>query len=210
MSIRGQHRSFLSRRVFDSTLRMNTRYSRYSDAELSALLSSPEEKDAAFTELYARYSQKIYVFALRMTGDADDANDVFQETFVRFYNRDSGKAPIANIPAFLFTAARHIFLNRRRDGSRWKAFDGDSLLTYSKPYEREELFNMVSSALGLLDDTYREAFVLRFYEGLSYREMSDITGDSISALKVRVMRAKDQIRSILSPYIADHSRFPDH
>lgn len=189
---------------------MDKRYSRYSDADLAGLLSSAGEKDAAFTELYARYGQKIYVYALRMTGNSDDANDVFQETFVRFYNRDPERAPVENVLGYLLTTARHVFLNRRRDGSRWRTFDDDSLLTYSKPYEREELFNLVSSALELLDITYREAFVLRFYEGLSYREMSDITGDSISALKVRVMRAKDQIRSILSPYIADLSRFPDH
>ena len=65
---------------------------------------------------------------------------------------------------------------------------------------------MISSALELLDVPYREAFILRFYQGLSYKEIAEITGDSVSSLKVRVMRAKDQVRTILQPYIADLSR----
>jgi RNA polymerase sigma-70 factor (ECF subfamily) len=63
--------------------------------------------------------------------------------------------------------------------------------------------NLIRSALELLDDSYREAFIMRFYEGLSYKEIAEITGDSVSSLKIRVMRAKDQVRSILSPYIND-------
>jgi RNA polymerase sigma-70 factor (ECF subfamily) len=73
-------------------------------------------------------------------------------------------------------------------------------------YDREELLNMIHSALDLLTLPYREAFILRYYQGMSYKSMAEITGDSIASLKVRVMRAKDQVRHILAPYIHDISK----
>ena len=85
----------------------------------------------------------------------------------------------------------------------WSPFDEEHIASHAPMYERSELLNMISSALDLLDTPYREAFVLRFYQGLSYKEISDITGDSVSSLKVRVMRAKEQVKGILAPYITD-------
>ena len=166
-----------------------------------------EEKHAAFAELYARYSHKVYVYCLRMAGNPDEANDVFQETFLRFFRHEFRPAErVSNILSYLLTSARNVFLNTKRGNARWSPFEEGTDVVSMPMYEREELFNMVGAALDLLDASYREAFVLRFYQGLSYKEIAEITGDSVASLKVRVMRAKDRIRSILSPYITDLTR----
>ena len=187
---------------------MKSRYTRLNDAELFQVFKgTAEEKREAFMEIYSRYSQKLYMYCLRMTGNADAANDVFQETFTRFFNHQFRDNIVLNLQAYLLTSARNVFLNSQRNTSRWSPFENDEFSAPTVPYEREELFNMVSSALELLDVPYREAFIFRFYQGLSYKEISEITGDSVASLKVRVMRAKDQIRHILSPYIADLDKY---
>lgn len=184
---------------------MPENFSRYTDDQLFvAFRTSGKEKDAAFRELFARYERKVYLFCLRMAGNPEDANDIFQETFTRFFKQTQKEnEQVSNILAYLMTSARNVFLNSRRNKVYWSPFEDEKIASHAPTYERNELLNMISSALELLDVPYREAFVLRFYQGLSYKEIAEITGDSVSSLKVRVMRAKDQIRSILSPYISD-------
>jgi RNA polymerase sigma-70 factor, ECF subfamily len=183
---------------------MSADYSRHTDQQLlEAFRQSDKEKDAVFRELFSRYERKVYVYCLRISGNPDDAADVFQETFMRFYNQSRRDAPIQNFLAYLLTSARNIFLNLKRSAVHWSPFDEERVAAQAPLYEREEMMNLISSALTLLDDPYREAFIMRFYEGLSYNEISEITGDSVSSLKVRVMRAKEQLKTILLPYIND-------
>jgi RNA polymerase sigma-70 factor, ECF subfamily len=187
---------------------MKRDYRKHSDEELFDAFSRGEgEKNAAFEEIYSRYADRVYAYCLRMTLSHDDADDMFQEAFTRFFHHRFGEERVGSILSYLLTSARNMFLNARRTSNRLSPYAEEDFLTGTPPmYEREELVNMISAALELLDTTYREAFVLRFYQSLSYREMSDITGDSIAALKVRVMRAKDQLRGILAPYIQDLSK----
>ena len=72
-------------------------------------------------------------------------------------------------------------------------------------YEQKELLDLIAASLELLDFKHREAFVLRQYQGMTYNEISAITGDSVSAIKNRVWRAKEKIKEILSPYLEDLS-----
>lgn len=186
---------------------MASAYRLSNDSELlQAFARTPDEKDEIFKEIYSRYSQKLYSYCMRMTSDQDDANDLFQETFLRFYRHKFGDEVVVNLLSYLLVSARNIFLNTRRTTSRWTPFNGHDPVIQVPMYEREELLNMIHTALELLTVPYREAFILRFYQGMSYRSMAEITGDSIASLKVRVMRAKDQIRHILAPYINDISK----
>jgi RNA polymerase sigma-70 factor (ECF subfamily) len=183
---------------------MSADYGKHTDNELFRLFKESEmEKDTAFRELYSRYEHRVYVFCLRMTGNPEDAADIFQETFTRFYRNTKQGDTVSNMLAYLLTIARNAFLNSRRNRVPWSPFEDETVAGHVPLYERTELLNIVGSALELLEPVYREAFVLRFYQGLSYKEISEITGDSVSALKVRVMRAKDRVKEILSPYISD-------
>ena len=183
-------------------------FSRYTDEQLfAAFRASGKEKDAAFRELFSRYERKVYMFCLRLCGNPDDANDIFQETFTRFYRQTlKENETVSNILAYLLTSARNVFLTTRRNKVYWSPFEDELIADHHPLYERKELLTIIGSALELLDVPYREAFILRFYQGLSYKEIAEITGDSVSSLKVRVMRAKDQVRTILQPYIADLTR----
>jgi RNA polymerase sigma-70 factor (ECF subfamily) len=74
---------------------------------------------------------------------------------------------------------------------------------YDRPYEQKELLDILGRALDLLPDDYREAFVLREYNGLSYNEIAETVGISLDIVKIRIFRAKKKLREILAPYLVD-------
>ena len=65
--------------------------------------------------------------------------------------------------------------------------------------ERQQLGQAVADALGTLPEAQREAFLLKHVEGHSYEEMAEIMGSSVSALKMRVMRARESLQEALRP-----------
>ena len=180
---------------------MRTPYLRHTDEELFVLLNKGD-KDA-FVELYGRYRARIYAYALRMVGDRERANDVFQETFTRIYQRQDPDRPIQNVSAYVFTTARNICLNAIRDAKPTTEVEEFHQVAFQPNHENLELAEMVKTALELLPLHHREAFVLREYDGLSYQEIAEITGSSLATVKIHIFRAKEKLRRILSPYLAE-------
>lgn len=186
---------------------MLKKLSKYSDKELfKALKSKKSESEAAFSEVYARYSQRIFAYCLRVIGSEDDAKDIFQETFISFYNSIEKHDYIDNIYGFLIRTARHLCLNYKRDKKVMLDFNNFNICTKDEDFEKKDLMQIVSSALELIDFDSREAFVLRQYQGLSYKEIAEITKEPISTVKNRAWRAKEKIKDILSPILEDLSK----
>jgi RNA polymerase sigma-70 factor (ECF subfamily) len=180
----------------------------YSDEELFSLLRSPDRRqaEAAFRELYARYAQRVYGYCARILGSRYDAQDVFQETFIRFWQSAQQERTMTNVPAFLLRIARNLCLNFKRDNRPAVAFDEELHGSSNSPVaqvEQEELHTLLQQAILKLAPDYREALVLREQLGLSYAEIAAITGASEAAVKVRVFRAKEKLRQLLAPYIEE-------
>lgn len=179
-------------------------FAAYSDADLFKTLRQPKADAArAFAELYARHSQRVYVYCLKIMGAEADALDAFQTTFLKFHAAAQSEKTIENIPAYLLRIARNICFDKKREFKPTIPFEDFHGAAQDNSYENKELFSLINTALELLDIEYREALVLHEYEGLSYSEIAEITGDTIPALKNRVWRAKQKIRKILSPYLVD-------
>ncbi len=66
---------------------------------------------------------------------------------------------------------------------------------------------LIRAAIKTLPEDYAEVFILREYDGLSYAEIAEVTGESLANVKVRIYRAKQKIRETLAPYLADLSKF---
>ena len=180
---------------------MKADYSKYKDSELFAALKDKKETaEGAFAEIYARFSQKVFVYCLRVTGSHEDARDIFQETFLKFYETCSGYKIVDNIMGYLLIVARNICLNYKRKNSHAAKIEDYFLTSNDRTLEHRETQQMISSALELLDFEYREAFILRQYHGLDYNEIALITGDTVYAVKNRVWRAKEKLQVILAPY----------
>jgi RNA polymerase sigma-70 factor (ECF subfamily) len=172
---------------------------------IKALQGAHEESEKAFTEIYQYYAHQVYSFILRMTGNVAVSQDLLQETFMKFYAATRQDLIVANVRGFLFMIARNVSLNWRRDEHPTVSIE-DMLLELESHHhviEQDELLHLINHSLDLLELEYREAFILKYYQGYSYDEMSQLTGDTIPTLRNRVWRAKEKIQNSLRPYILE-------
>lgn len=182
-----------------------------SDAELMRIFhSSPSERERVFSEIYRRYAQRTKVYCVRVVGNDDDGSDIFQETFVRFFRAAVREPQIDNIGGYVMRIARNLCLNHKRDTKSTVTIDEWERAMPDFPnYEREELLNLIAVALEYLDFEYREAFVLRYYQDCSYEQIAEVTGASISTVTNRIWRAKDKLKTVLKPYLAEFEAFTE-
>ncbi len=184
---------------------MKTDYSKLTDLELVAIIKRKDKSSQkAFAEIYTRYSQRLYAYCLRMLRNAEDAKDLYQETFIKFYNNISQKNDTGSIISYLIAIAKHIWLNDKRKNKTVLLNDKfencDENLEDLKTninIEQRELEQIIPDALMQLKQSFREIIILRLYEGMSYNRITEITGLSGSLLRNRFFRAKEQLRLIL-------------
>ncbi|MEJ5286577.1 MAG: RNA polymerase sigma factor RpoE [Candidatus Kapaibacterium sp.] len=187
---------------------MTNELEKYSDSELFKMLSNnTKESENAFMEIYRRYSGRIYAYCKRFLGSKEDAMDVFQDTFIKFYQSSKEEREMTNLPAFLLRIARNLCLNTlRQKRQSTELEDYMSFIILDKEKENTELLELIKNALKQLPEDYREVFVLREYEGMSYNEIAEHLNISLALVKVRLFRAKEKLREILAPYISELSK----
>jgi RNA polymerase sigma-70 factor, ECF subfamily len=170
-----------------------------SDKEIKKAIKDLRKGSAeAFKILFEKYRTRVYRFCLRMLGDPDQAQDAFQETFIRVYDHRMDFRG-SNFSAWLFTIARHTCLNYIRNRKDHEQYDE---VFHEVGHERETdvfLKDCIAKAVSTLPVTYREAILLREYEECSYQEIADILDIDISLAKVRVHRARVILRKLLAP-----------
>lgn len=166
--------------------------------------------DEAYATLVVRHQEALYRHAWGMLGDADAAADMVQDTLVRAYARLASCRERDRFDAWLFQILR----NRCRDQLKapwWRRrapIEGEPLLSAHAvdplaPIERVETGREVEKALAALPAAQREAFLLKHVDELSYEEMSARLGTGVSALKMRVMRAREALQALLRDALDD-------
>ena len=168
-----------------------------------------EGDQAAFLELYDRHRQPIFRFAYRLLGEVDIAEDVTHDCFLSLIRKPENFRPErAPLRTYLFAAARNLALKYFRDTGRETTLDEvteePQLSPRQEPLRKlldEELAAEVRRAVFTLPPLQREALILFEYEGLSLNEIAGITGADVGAVKGRLYRARERLKSILRPYI---------
>jgi RNA polymerase sigma-70 factor (ECF subfamily) len=155
----------------------------------------------AFALLVDRHHGRCLRIATHLLGDADAADDIVQDAFVRAYRSLGNYREQDRFGAWL----TRIVVNRcRSEQSRAARFapldhaDEPSVDDRSHALEQRAA---LAQALATLDPSQREALVLRFADDRSYDEMSAITGVGVSALKMRVQRACARLRTLLTEHL---------
>lgn len=180
----------------------------YSDAELFEFLSKDDNvSERAFAEIYSRYASKVYAFCRRFLENREEAQDIFQETFIKFHECRKQKRDMSNMGAFLLTIARNKCVNFVQRNKQGITFEDYMVADEGISTENRELIDLLKMAMDMLPDEYREVFVLREYDGFSYQEIADIVGESLANVKIRIFRAKQKIKEILEPYIEDVPKY---
>lgn len=165
-----------------------------SDDELVALArrgSSP-----AMEALYRRYRDRIMTFAYRMTGDRSLAEDVFQNTFIYFYEHLERYEPQGRLAAYLFRIARSLALDGLKAGKR----DRQALARIEPvetPAEDSLPTDRAQKALQELAPHLREIVTLRLFDGLDYGRIGEILGLSEATARSRMRYALEALREAL-------------
>ena len=145
-----------------------------------------------FSELYRRYAPEVFRFALYLTGNRADAEDITSETFVRLW---ASSEPIRSqtVKGYLCTIARNLFLRGLRQQSRRVELSEDLSDKSAGPQDRTEQkdeLEKVIARLQKLPEIDRAALLMRALEELPYEEIALALGISIAAAKVKVHRAR--------------------
>ena len=194
------------------------------DSELVQLAKSGEV--AAFEALTIRHEQRVYSLALRMLRQPQDAEDATQQTFLSALEHLAGFRGDASFSTWLLGIATHAALKiiRKRQGldvvsldeatEPSETFDNiphpEYIADWSQsPAElahQNEVRGLLDAALAQLDEKHRLVFLLRDVEGLSVKETAQALGLSEANTKVRLLRARLQLREQLTRSLGDPQR----
>lgn len=158
--------------------------------------------------LVDRYSPVVFHVVRRFEKDEDEVEELAQQIFVKAYEKlemfDKNSAFSSWLYSIAMNHCRDYAKNIRRQNRRFSEFDPDyldSVLTEEKtPYlrlEMKEWKELLSQALQGLSAEYSQPFLYKYRDGMSYDVMSEQTGVSVSALKVRVHRARKELKDRL-------------
>jgi RNA polymerase sigma-70 factor (ECF subfamily) len=145
-------------------------------------------------DLYERYAVDVYRFSLFLCGNRSDAEDITADTFVRVWTAP-GDIHLETVKAYLFTIARHLYIDRCRATSRLARLDADLPFVGPSAEDRAEAQSEVAhvrDAIRRLPDDDRAALLMRA-SGVSYQEIARALRASAGAIKVRVHRARKRL-----------------
>jgi RNA polymerase sigma-70 factor (ECF subfamily) len=152
----------------------------------------------------------LYGYALVLTRNHAEAEDLVQETYVRAMQAVSRLRPDSNIKGWLFTILRNVWLNqlrKRRSGPQFVdvAVDVEAATDLAAPtknsydlYISELEKEQVQAAIQKLPIEFREIILLREYENLSYREIAIVLDCPLGTVMSRLGRARTKLRTLLS------------
>jgi RNA polymerase sigma-70 factor (ECF subfamily) len=176
-----------------------------------------------FEKLAARYERQVYSLAFRILRNQEDAEDVTQQTFLNVLENLSGFREESSFSTWLLRIATYAALKVLR---KRKGLPTISLESATEPQEgydtvphpefiadwknspealvqQNETRRLIDEALARLDEKHRLVFILRDVEGLSVKETSDALGLSEANVKVRLLRARLQLREQLTGAFGD-------
>jgi len=163
--------------------------------------------DLAFVRLYNFYKQPLYLFCVKILGDADDAKDVVQSVFGKIYEERRKLTHPDRFKGWVFTIARNMCFTLHRRAKYFDAEKGNgheaSASNTDDDLSRSEETEILARAIAALKPEYREVLVLREYQEFSYREIADIVGCTESAVKSRLFAARQQLHKDLKPFFVE-------
>ncbi len=182
------------------------------DSQLCARIRRGDER--AFTELVRTHQDRVFDLLWRMTGDAQEAEDLAQEVFVSVHKHLGTFRGESRLSTWIFRVAKNQCLNRLKYLGRRGAdgrnvnlddtaelTDGDADHEERRPdrlVERRQQVKFVQRAMAELSEEHRLLVVLRDVEGLSYEEIVEITEQPEGTVKSRLHRARAHLAEVVA------------
>lgn len=162
-----------------------------------------KENQDAFAELLGRYKNLVYSVVLRMVNNAEEANDLAQEVFIKMYKNLDKYQPEYKFSTWLIRITTNHVIDFRRK-KKQDTVNLDDMVseppdhdTPESEYLKKENRKGISEALNALPDMYKIPIVLYHQQGLSYQEIADIIGEPLSKVKNRIFRGRKMLKDLL-------------
>lgn len=189
-----------------------------SPGELVARMAGRDE--AALSELYDRFSGRVYALILRILDDEADAGEVLLEVFTRAWRRaadyDRARSTVATwlsvmarsnaIDALRARRSRRDWIRRaRRTTPHHPPAMGQRPADLGADAERREMRRHIDEALGSLNADQRHAIELAYFQGLSQSQIADLLEAPLGTIKTRIRTGMRRLRDLLEPLYADEA-----
>lgn len=183
------------------------------------MLRVREDEAGAFEELVERYQRRLVAVMHHLVGNADEAEDLAQEVFLRVYRARKRYRAQCKFSTWLFTIANNLALNHLRSRQRKPVVPLDAResgplgprpaeqLVHdrsahpSQRLQQAELAAVIRQALDGLNERQRLAVVLNKFEDMNYAEIAEVMGLTTQAVKSLLNRARTNLREALQAYI---------
>jgi RNA polymerase sigma-70 factor (ECF subfamily) len=198
------------------------------DPDVRLMLRVRDDNAGAFEELVELYQNRLVAVMNHLVGNAEEAEDLAQEVFLRVYRSRKKYRPRSKFSTWLFTIANNLALNALRSRQRKPMVSlpaQDSGPLGPRPaeqlvpdrgsgpmrrLERQELTDLIRRALEGLNERQRMAVVLNKFEDMNYAEIAEVMGLTTKAVKSLLSRARENLRAALTNYIyMDGERVPE-
>jgi len=166
-------------------------------------------KNEAFEQIVVKYQGQIARTVIGMLGETDEADDVGQETFIRFYRSLKKFRGDASLGTYLTRIAINLSLNELKKRKKtFSLFSGrevgrkvTEIIEKEDAFDRTDSKELVDLALEQLEPAFRSVVVLRMLRGFSTRETADMLNIPLGTVLSRLSRAQKQMKEILTPII---------
>jgi RNA polymerase sigma-70 factor (ECF subfamily) len=169
------------------------------DEDLAAEAAREDSDGPAFTALVGRHSERVWRVCFRLMGNPEDASDAAQEVFVGLFQGRGTFAGKSKFATWLHAIAVRTCLKLRRARGRRRKYETE--VAERNRYESHETTSEAAGAaldvaqmLETLDEEDRAMLLLKYAEEYSYEELADVFNLSVSACKMRVSRARDELQ----------------
>lgn len=195
---------------YEMILKNKVQMDQKTEAEIVVRVLKGERQ--AYALLVEEYKNQIYNLAYRMTLNSADAEDLAQESFLRSFKELSRYDTNLRFYTWLYTISLNLIRNHLKKSGRktnfrnmekssdFSAFNTKKAVSSEDDdlnESRNERENQLEICLQKLSPELHEMLVLRFYQGLSFEEIAEITGFSQSAVKMRVYRGLEKLKEFM-------------
>lgn len=178
--------------------------SEYPESELLTMFRNEALRSKAFNLIVLQFQERIYFFIRKMVLDHDDANDVTQNVFIKAWKGLDSFRGDSKLSTWLYRIATNesiTFINKRKKIAGVPldevAYGLSKSLEADVYYDGDEIQRKLQTALATLPAKQKSVFIMKYFEDKKYKEISEITGTSVGALKASFHHAVNKIEEFL-------------